>query len=281
VLVTEMYPFGRRQLRFELAPLLEAAHAMTPRPFVLTSVRDILVDKGKAERVREMARLARAFYDRVLVHGDERLVPFGASFPYADEIADLIVHTGYVASGEARPAPPGIGEGEIVVSAGGGAVGARLIAAALGAHDGGPAHLRDATWRVLTGASLDEARFEAWRRRAGSGVIVARPDFPSLLGCAALSVSQAGYNTVMDILAAGVRCVLVPFAAGMETEQTARAEALARAGRALVVPEAGLTPPRLAAAMVAALGGPAPGPSPWRLDGARETARLIARLVRP
>ncbi|MGD9537795.1 MAG: glycosyltransferase family protein [Alphaproteobacteria bacterium] len=284
VLITELYPFGRRQLRFELAPLIRAAHAMTPRPVLLASVRDILVDKGKMERVREMAQLARDFYDRVLVHGDATLVPFEASFPLAHEIADLIVYTGYVASGEApAAAPPGIGEDEIVVSAGGGAVGARLIETALGAHDDGPARLHERTWRVLAGSSVAQTALDAWQRRARPGIIIerARADFPSLLGRAALSVSQAGYNTVMDVLAAGTRCVLVPFAAGLETEQTMRAEALARAGRARVVPEAGLTPARLAAAMLEALDAPTPGPSPWKLDGAREAARLVARLAKP
>lgn len=283
VLITEMFPFGRRQLRFELVPLVEAAHATRPRPLVLASVRDILVDKAKPERTREMAKLARAHYDRVLVHGDERLVPFGASFPLADEIADLIAYTGYVASGSSLPAPPGIGEGEIVVSAGGGAVGDHLIETALAARALREASLGRFTWRVLAGSSTDEAALAVWRSRAGGNVIVepARPDFPSLLRRAALSISQAGYNTVMDILTAEVRSVLVPFAAGRETEQSVRAAALERAGRAIVVPEPGLSPERLADAITRSLAASPPGPSAYRLDGARETARLTASLLRP
>ena len=59
-----------------------------------------------------------------------------------------------------------------------------------------------------------------------------RSDFASLLNGAALSVSQAGYNTVCDILRAGCRSLLVPFSAGGETEQSVRAERLARLGLA-------------------------------------------------
>ena len=45
-----------------------------------------------------------------------------------------------------------------------------------------------------------------------------------------VSVSQAGYNTVLDILAARAAAVVVPFASGRETEQSLRAERLAARG---------------------------------------------------
>src|SRR5579859_6731416 len=44
-LVTETYPFGRRALRFELEPLIEAVRAAVPRPALVASIRDILVAK--------------------------------------------------------------------------------------------------------------------------------------------------------------------------------------------------------------------------------------------
>ena len=43
VIVVELYPFGRRRFEFELLPLLHAAGAASPRPVVVSSVRDILV----------------------------------------------------------------------------------------------------------------------------------------------------------------------------------------------------------------------------------------------
>ena len=60
----------------------------------------------------------------------------------------------------------------------------------------------------------------------------ARPDFPALLAGCAVSISQAGYNTVLDLVAAGRPAIVVPFDAGNETEQTVRAEAMERAGLA-------------------------------------------------
>src|SRR5215470_4247552 len=47
VLLIELYPFGRRPFRFELKPLLAAAASRRPRPAVVCSVRDILVDKSE------------------------------------------------------------------------------------------------------------------------------------------------------------------------------------------------------------------------------------------
>jgi UDP-N-acetylglucosamine:LPS N-acetylglucosamine transferase len=54
----------------------------------------------------------------------------------------------------------------------------------------------------------------------------ARPDFPALLAGCALSISQAGYNTVLDLVAARRPAIVVPFDAGNETEQAIRAEAM-------------------------------------------------------
>ena len=58
VLMIELYPFGRRQLRFELIPLLEAANKANPRPHIVSSVRDILVEKNKPHRDAEMIEKA-------------------------------------------------------------------------------------------------------------------------------------------------------------------------------------------------------------------------------
>ena len=56
VLITEMFPFGRRAFRCELLPLLEAAAATRPRPWRLCSVRDILVRKPSPRELRLDAR---------------------------------------------------------------------------------------------------------------------------------------------------------------------------------------------------------------------------------
>ena len=101
IVLIEMYPFGRRQFRFELLPLLDQVGALHPKPLVAVSVRDILVDKGRMDRAREAVDIIKRSVDRVLVHGDPRLTRFDLTFPLATEIADRLRYTGFVVERQA------------------------------------------------------------------------------------------------------------------------------------------------------------------------------------
>jgi predicted glycosyltransferase len=277
-LVIEAYPFGRRALRFELEPLVAAARGRAPRPLVLCSLRDIIVAPAESERQRDIVARVRADFDAVLVHGDPDFIPLSASFPLAAEIADRLVYTGYVAASE-----PGVGGSaaatdEVLVSAGGGAAGGALLRAALAARRLGCQ--ADARWRLLAGPNLPPAEFAVLAATAPAGVAVERyrADFPALLRSCRVSVSQAGYNTVTDVLAARTPAVLVPFADMLETEQSLRAERLAARGAVEVLPPAALSPQTLAEAIARAVSR-----SPARLgidlSGATRTACEIARML--
>jgi len=280
IIVTELFPFGRRALRHELLPLLQAARARARPPAIVCSVRDILVPPSKPKRTIEMLTLAREYFDLVLVHGDPSLIPFERTFPLAHEIHDRIRHTGYVVD---LPSPglvaSGIGGGEVIVSAGGGALSEPLLRTALAARP--MTSVRDRTWRLLAGPSLPEPVFRDLLRQAGGGVIVerARPDFTAMLPNCHLSISQGGYNTVMDVLAARCRAVIAPYAGGKETEQTLRAELLARRGALRLVREEALGPETLAAAAEEALAGPPPGAAALDTGGAGATARALVELA--
>jgi len=276
VLIVELYPFGRRQMRFELTPLLEAATASAERPVIVSSVRDILVAAPKPERNEEMVAAVERFFDHVLVHGDPKLIPFARTFPLAARIEDRLEHTGYVVDRTPDPDPTGPGAGEVIVSAGGGAVGDGLLSAAIDARPLSAA--RDLPWRVLVGINLPEEAFAALRARAGDGLTVerARADFPRLLGRCRLSISQGGYNTVMEVLQAGCRSVVVPYAGGLETEQTLRADLLARRSSLTVLPEEALTPQALATAVDRALAQPALRDTDLDTGGLAATRRLVA-----
>ena len=277
--IVEMFPFGRRQLQFELLPLLDAAWRRQPRPVILCSVRDVLTAKAKPERYREMTELARRRFDHVMVHGDPTLIPFDATFPEAGRLAGQIRYTGYVAALSPRTQTTIGGDGAVVVSAGGGAVGFRLLATALAAR--ALSTLADKPWHLLAGDALDPALFERLRADAPPGVVVerARADFPALLRAAALSISQAGYNTVADLLRAHTPAVLVPFAEARETEQAVRAQALADRGIAQVVAPDRLAPATLAAAVDAACHAGPPADIDVRLDGAQTTARIVREAL--
>jgi len=281
VVLTEMFPFGRRQLRFELVPLLEAAKAAPWRPRIVSSVRDILVMSPKPERIDEMLGLVETYYDAVLVHGDKELIPFDATFAPAARIADRLVYTGYVVETQApRRGPDQPGHDEVVVSAGGGAVSEPLLRAAMEAR--ALTTLKDRTWRLLVGHNLPQERFDALKADAPAGVIVerARGDFVTLLANAVLSISQGGYNTVMETLKFGRRAVVVPYAGGLETEQTLRAELLGRRGLIQIVDETTMTAQSMAEAIDGAMAGPElAGRLSVDLDGMAKSVAAVAALI--
>jgi predicted glycosyltransferase len=281
--VIEAFPFGRRAFRFELDPLIAAARSRRPRALVLCSLRDIVVAPEAPRRRHQIVARVHADFDAVLVHGDPGFIPLEASFPAASQIAGRLVYTGYVGPGEmpigADRESGGLGRGEVLVSAGGGAVGGALLATALETRRRGC--LADLGWRLLAGPNLPQAEFASLAARLPAGVVLERyrADFPDLLRRCRVSISQAGYNTVLDILAARAAAVVVPFAAGRETEQRLRAERLMARGVLEMVAESELSPDRLAAAIARAV---AARPVALAVDtgGARRTPRLLAAMIR-
>ena len=275
-LVIETFPFGRRMLRFELLPLLEAARRRPVPPAILCSVRDIVEHRDSAERNAEILDYLHRYFDAILVHGDPKLVRFEQSFPPARTLSERIRYTGYVMHTTTRVPAGAAGTGEVIVSAGGGAYGGHVLRAALAARS--LSVLAAVTWRVLAGSNLSPEGFEQLCAATPDGVVVERnrADFTTLLHNCRVSISQGGYNTVLEVLQAGTRAVLVPYRDAREQEQALRAGLLARRGLVHVVDNDELTPQALAAAVDAADRAPAPPRTVIDTDGAHRAARLIA-----
>jgi predicted glycosyltransferase len=284
-LLIELFPFGRRQMRFELLPLLEAAHAGQRRPKIVTSLRDILNHPQRPEKAAWMIETFRRFFDLAIVHSDAGILTLEESFPEAMAIAARLRYSGFVvrrpAEGRDRSGE-GSRDGEVLVSIGGGAVGLELVEAALAARP--LSVLNSSGWRFLLGPNFGQDDLARLRRAAPPGVVIerSRPDFPTLLAESRLSISQAGYNTVMEVLSLGKPAVVVPFAAGGESEQTFRAQRLASLGLLSLVEERDLTPQTLATAVDDAVARPTGrrDKSPIiDLDGADTTAKILIELM--
>lgn len=274
VVVLETFPFGRRSLRRELTLLLERSAAAIPRPCVVTSVRDLLQRRADPARDREAWSVAQRHLDAILVHGDAAFARLGETLPPAADGTIPIVYTGFVRS--PQPLPGKRARSEVVVAASGGDAGTALLRTALAARE--LSSLRGCAWRVLVGGGVAEAEFaalEALGKVSGAIVERHRDDFTALLAGARVAVTQAGYNTVLDVLATRTPSVLVPFAAAGETEQPMRASRLAALGRAEVVAERVLAPAVLAAAIDRAAAHRDMPPCPWPLDGAQRAAEAI------
>lgn len=277
-LVLEMYPFGRRQFRFELLPLLY--WAQNAKLLLVSSVRDILVDKGREDRVVEAADLVRRYFDLVLVHGDEALVPFDRTFPRAQAIADRLHYTGYVVEKLKVQPAANRSNGEVLVSAGGGAVGGPLFAAALAARR--LSTLKERPWRFVTGRNLPEADFALLEQAAaidpGIKVDRYRADLTQLFATCHVSLSQGGYNTVVELLALQTPAVIVPFSEGQESEQGLRATLLAERNALDVLDPDNLDPALLAATLTRRAQNGAL-PVDLKLDGAARSAELVLQAL--
>lgn len=276
IVVTEHFPFGRRQLVSEFLALIAAARDANPDALVLSSIRDVLVAPQRPDRLAETAERIAGLFDAVLVHGDPGVLPLEASWPVTPEIAEKLIYTGYLAEPPASSSGAGGSSGAILVSGGGSAAALPLFEMALGAAQ----LLPQRSFHLLIGRGVSEADFTALRQSAPDNARVewARPDFPALLAACLLSISQAGYNTVLDLLQAGRPALLVPFDAGNETEQALRAAALERAGLARVGHLAD-GPQALAAAIETALARGAPRAAKVDLHGGRGAIAAIAGLL--
>lgn len=266
VLVTELFPFGRRALAAEFEAALAEATALGAR--AVCSVRDIPEPPRKPARVEEAHGRLRRWFDAALIHGDPEAAPFALGWPRAAEIADLLRPTGYVAA----PPPTPCGDpAEVLVAEGGGALGRGLMRAALGA-----ARLSARPWRLRLGGADASAAVAALRADAPPNAIVepAAADYRARLGAAAVSVSRFGYNTAVELLQTGTPAVVAPLD-GAEREQRLRADAFAAAPQFEVLASAAPSPETLAAAVERAaargrVGGPAVD-----LSGVETSARLL------
>lgn len=228
VVIVEHFPFGRRQLAAEFLALIAAAKAARPEALALSSVRDVLVTP-RPDRIAEAEERIAGLFDAVLVHGDAGFLSLDRSWPVGEGLAAKLRYTGYLADN--RPVGSAQENDEVIVSGGGSAAALPLFATAVAAARLDRSGRR---WRLLAGRGMTEDDLALLMAEAPEKVVIerARPDFPALLAGCAVSISQAGYNTVLDLVTAGRPAIVVPFDAGNETEQTVRAEAMERAGLA-------------------------------------------------
>ncbi|EEX08304.1 glycosyltransferase 28 domain protein [Ruegeria lacuscaerulensis ITI-1157] len=277
ILITELFPFGRRSLSAEFLALLSAARDLPARPVVLSSIRDILAPPSKLSKAQRADEIVDDFYDGVLVHSDPQITPLDVSWPVSERLAGRLHYTGFVAPPAPLPHRGGIGKGEVLVSAGGGSVGQPIFRAAIEAARKMP----DSRWRLLVGGSDAPARMDELRKRAQGWPITiepVRPDFRNMLPLAGASVSMCGYNTAMDLLQAGTPGVLIPFDDGNEVEQTLRARSLAHLPAIRVLPSAELTGDSLARSVAAVMEHGPRVPAKQGFDGAHRTVEIALQL---
>lgn len=254
IFLLELYPFGRQAFRFELDPTLQAIRNHSSRCAVISSVRDILVEKKKPKHERRAIERLNTYFDAVLVHSDPKWFALKETFNRFNEIEIPVIHTGYIAPKPLNDARGrirkhlGIAEEDVMIiaSAGGGSVGKPILESSIRAFDylniEGAPHLF-----VYTGPYIPESEFEdlkALKKSPRIQISKFTSDFQSRLTAADISISMGGYNTTMNILSAGVPALVWPFAANRE--QRLRAERLADRGALKRLRDQDLNPENLA-----------------------------------
>ncbi|MGB0410966.1 MAG: glycosyltransferase family protein [Pikeienuella sp.] len=266
VLVTELFPFGRRTLALEYTTLLEHAAG---KARIYASIRDVLEPKKKAKRHAETATHLRRWYDGVLVHGDQAVVGLDATWPLAPEFTDRLHYTGYVCQAPVEP----IQTDEVLVAVGGGVIGRALLRAAVEA-----ARESDRPWRLRVGGADADLVIAALHQKAQGAPVVIEPaaaDYRARLAGCACSVSLFGYNTATDLMLAGCPAVISPMDEGGEREQIIRADAFGMVPRFVRLPK--VTPEQLRDAIEQALKAVDQGSFPIALDGASQSAKILMR----
>lgn len=283
-LIIELYPFGRKAFRFELLPLLEIAKQTSCR--IICSLRDILVEKKQEQlkHERQAVDTLNRFFDALLVHSDPQLATLDETFGLFEQIGVPVHYTGFI-----TPTPDNCSRKDmrkslnlenedrlIIASIGSGSVGAELLRAVYDAArimvTGSPCQ-----FRIFTGPYCDTAVFDTLSHEKHDHLVVERftDRFVDWLAAADLSISMAGYNTSMNVLAAGIPALMMPF--DQNREQRLRIMKLTHSHPIKLLNEADLPADRLIPVIEEQLAEPR-----YRtdliLDGAARTAHYLKTL---
>lgn len=288
VFLVELFPFGRKKFRFELLPILEGVGFGTWGPCkAVCSVRDILVEKEDMQKqVRKVHSMLNPNFDAVLVHSDPKLVRLEETFPGVDGIKPSVHYTGYVArkpnpgARESLRAELGLGDTPLVtLSVGGGHIGGNLLEGTLKASpilaETHPHHLC-----VFTGPYATDEDFAKYQEITADQdwITIKRftKRFPDYMAASDLSVSLGGYNTTMNLLAADTYGLMYPFL--QNREQRLRTTRLEDMGIVKMLLDDDLEPEVMAGHMANGLDRE-PKPHGLDLDGGRESARILEKLI--
>lgn len=289
VILVEMFPFGRKRFAREILPMLEANRAREKPAITLCSVRDILVEKeDQANFEKKVLKWLNPYFDGVLVHSDPALITLDQTFSRVRDIACPIWYTGYVAEGPTvtnkHAARQALGLDQkatiILVSAGSGTVGEELL---LACREASILLQQSLPHQLLmftgphAGRDLQSRLSNHGQRHPHLFIKDFTPRFPDYVLACDLSVSMAGYNTTMNLLACGAAGLMYPFE--QNREQRMRLTALVKTGHLSILEATDLAPDKLADLMKNGLSTrPQPAIS-LRLQGDRECAAIIFRLT--
>lgn len=290
IFLIELFPFGRKQFSFELMPVLELTKQKTfPNMKIVCSVRDILVEKNNQKKFEErVLHILNTYFDAVLVHTDPKVITLDATFPRVNEITIPIYNTGYISPLPDNTNPTAVRNKLsiasdtpfILGSIGSGSVHPEIMENLAAAS----IHLSKTTPHSLlvsTGPFMQPESQARIRDYCASSphitVTEFIPDFINYLSAADLSLSMAGYNTTMNLLAVNTFGLVYPF--DQNREQRMRSTSLEQLGALKILEQDDMTPKTLSRVLAQYINNPAPPPQHQvDLQGAKQTAQILEQL---
>jgi predicted glycosyltransferase len=274
VVVVDKVPLG---LGDELRPALEWLRARGSR--IVLGLRDIEDDP---DRVRErwgtaaMRRDVERYFDMILVYGPPT-APDALQWANWEGFDLPVEHVGYVGRTMPSRRPDDLPDRYLLVTPGGGADGFDVVATTLEAARLSPIGI---PILAVTGPLMPAQHVARVKELAhtvpGTTVTTFRPDMDAVIAGATAAVTMAGYNTVAELVAAGVPALLVP-RVRPSAEQLVRATAAAQAGLVRMIPQPALSPRAVRHAIDLLLSDDRPIRQPS--GGTARAARILGDLV--
>lgn len=244
---------------------------------VVLGLRDVLDDPAEASREWSAhggtAALER-WYSEIWVYGDPRVFDCVGALGLPAHWRSRVRFTGYLAG---PPAPPAADAGRLgaLCLVGGGSDGSPLATAFARADWGSGRAL------LVLGPQMSPGDRRAVRRAAGDRPDLEVADFVAdlrpRLATAACAVTMGGYNSVCELLAQGVRTLVVP-RVSPRREQAVRADRLAALGLVDVLHPHELAPSMLTRWLRGEVGGDVRPHHEVDLSGLRAVPRLLRDL---
>jgi predicted glycosyltransferase len=271
----------------ELLPTLHALRENGRHTKLALGVRDIL---DEPERTRKILagngsfEVINEFYDEVWIYGSKGIFDTTKEYGFPDSVVRKTFYCGYLKRPTVVAKRPD-GPPRILVTTGGGGDGSDLIEAYLAGLSTLP---RNVALRstVIFGPQMPQARRLGLLRRfdymADVNFLEFEADITNLYAESDLVVSQAGYNTVCELLSFSRRAILVPRSEPVR-EQLIRARLLAERGFFECLEPQDLTPETLISKVLEALNSPTTPASDVDLDGLpmiRERVRTLLNCQR-
>jgi predicted glycosyltransferase len=206
-------------------------HSAHARPLIICSAKDIVVHTQfeKEDDDDRIAGILDANFDAIIVHSDPSFARLQEFFQPRNTLAMPVYHSGFVVRDRVNSLPRGRKQERILVSAGPGVDGKKLLHAAAEAHrllwD-----VNELPMTIITGADFSDGDFRRLRNLTHDfpGLELKRsvPDLGKELSKVRWAVCECDYNSAVDVLATGVSALLMPASNGLRAEQTERLQRL-------------------------------------------------------